>query len=1032
LSSTIGGVKILKIFNLLEIFAISLLSFVSFIEAAQSSSQPNEYVIDLPRQHQQLRFVRKPEWGYVVLSQDQSAQSGTLDGLLKEYQAKDVRHIGGSRRHGLAVAYGQRSSGENENIIKQLKTHNRVKYVAPLFSSNEETVAIIPEVVVRVSSGVSTGQIKSLCKKMNLTIKKKLEFTEREYLIEIPATEADDVFKATEQLKKADLIEWAAPNIAFRPRLLGITPDDEYFPNQWHLYNTGQSGGTAGADINAPAAWEITTGNPNIIVAVLDEGVDTDHPDLIDNIVPGYDFYDDDNSPDPTGNSAHGTACAGLIAAKGNNGIGVTGVAWNCKIMPIRIAGGTGFITDEEIATAIRWAANHGADILSNSWGSSSALPVIHSAIQDVTAPGGIGRYGKGCVVMAGAGNSGGSMLYPAIYDEVIAVGATNSNDVRWSYSSYGPALDIVAPSGYANLLGDIWTTDIAGSAGYNNRIPGILDYTDKMGGTSAACPIAAGTAALVLSVDPNLTNSDVQNTMQTTAKDLGDPGFDNYYGFGRVDAHAAVDLTSTLLSENNSEILWASRYIGPTGTDYAQALAVDNQGNVYVAGTSAGLDTLYDYATIKYDANGNQLWAARYNGPANGDDFATAMIIDNSGNVYITGHSTNTNGSADYLTIKYDTNGNQLWATRYNGPADSYDNAAGIALDNSGNVYVTGTSVGLGSSDDYATIKYDPDGNQLWVARYNGPANNADMAKAAAVDNWGNVYVTGSSNDAYGLSDFATVKYDSNGNQLWAQRYNGPGNDYDQPQAMAIDNAGNTIVTGSSYGDGPGNDYATVKYATDGSQLWVARYNGPGNDEDMPHSLAIDTSGSVYVTGESYGTGNDSDYATVKYDSDGAQLWVARYNGPANNYDTANALVLDASGNVYVTGSSVRYGSNSHYNYLTVKYNSNGAQLWVSRHDGSGYYSAAAIAVDSSENVYVTGSNTYCATGDNYVTIKYGRHNYCTQQLDGDLNYDCKVDFADLALFAQQWLTPLNFTDYVTLSNNWLECNLAYGESCW
>jgi uncharacterized delta-60 repeat protein len=535
----------------------------------------------------------------------------------------------------------------------------------------------------------------------------------------------------------------------------------------------------------------------------------------------------------------------------------------------------------------------------------------------------------------------------------------------------------------------------------------------------------------IVLSVDPNLTNIDVQNILQTTAKDLGDAGFDNYYGFGRVDARFAVDLTSTLLSENDSEMLWAARYTGPTGTDYAQALAVDNQGNVYVTGSSADLNTSYDYATIKYDPNGNQLWAARYNGPANGDDFATAMVTDNSGNVYVTGYSADTNGSADYLTIKYDTNGNQIWIAQYNGPANSYDNAAGITLDNSGNIYVTGTSVGLGSSDDYATIKYDPDGNQLWVARYNGPANDSDMAKAIAVDNWGNVYVTGSSNDTYGLPDFATVKYDTNGSQLWAQQYNGPGNDYDQPQAIAIDNAGNVLVTGNSYGDGPGNDYATVKYAPDGDQLWVARYNGPGNNEDMPHSLAIDNSGSVYVTGESYSSTN-SDYATVKYDADGNQLWVARYNGPANNYDIANALVLDDQANVYVTGSSVRYGNSSRSDYLTIKYDTNGSQLWISRYTEKGDYSATAIAVDNSENVYITGCNTSGNTGDNYVTVKYSRHNYCTQTLDGDLNNDCKVDITDLALLTQQWLNPLDFTDYATLAGNWLECNLAYGDSCW
>jgi hypothetical protein len=225
--------------------------------------------------------------------------------------------------------------------------------------------------------------------------------------------------------------------------------------------------------------------------------------------------------------------------------------------MPIRIAGGWGFIRQADIATAIRWAATNGADIQSNSWGSWFALPGIYSAIADVTESGGIGRDGKGCVVLFSSGNwsSGGPVCYPAKYSEAVAVGATDANDVAWLYSGSGPELDIVAPSGACNLEGDIWTTDIAGPNGYNNRDSNILDYTDRMGGTSGACPIAAGAAALVLSVDPNLTSGQVQCVLQTSALDLGEGGRDDYYGYGRVDAYAAVALAGAVVSAYTLEI---------------------------------------------------------------------------------------------------------------------------------------------------------------------------------------------------------------------------------------------------------------------------------------------------------------------------------------------------------------------------------------------------------------------------------------------------------------------------------------------
>jgi uncharacterized delta-60 repeat protein len=240
--------------------------------------------------------------------------------------------------------------------------------------------------------------------------------------------------------------------------------------------------------------------------------------------------------------------------------------------------------------------------------------------------------------------------------------------------------------------------------------------------------------------------------------------------------------------------------------------------------------------------------------------------------NVYVTGSSDRSTDS-DYATVKYDPNGNQLWAARYNGSGNSDDSASAMAVDSSGNIYVTGWSRGSGTNFDYATIKYCPDGNQLWVARYDGPGNNSDHAYAIAVDGSGNVYVTGSSYGSGTSPDYATIKYAPDGNQLWVARYNGPENMDDQALDLTIDNSGNIYITGWSSFNGQYNyDYTTIKYASDGNQLWVARYNGSGNGADFARALTVDSSGNIYVTGASY-SGTSDDYATIKYTQHGICL---------------------------------------------------------------------------------------------------------------------------------------------------------------
>ena len=196
------------------------------------------------------------------------------------------------------------------------------------------------------------------------------------------------------------------------------------------------------------------------------------------------------------------------------------------------------------------------------------------------------------------------------------------------------------------------------------------------------------------------------------------------------------------------------------------------------------------------------------------------------------------------------------------------------------------------------------------WVARYNGPTDSGDKAKAVAVDSSGNVYVTGESVGSGTGTDFATVKYGADGSVVWTARYNGPDNDNDSAVAIALDGSSYVCVTGQSYGSGTGVDYATVKYnATNGAEEWVARYNA-ADSVDSPHAIAVDSSGNVYVTGESFDSTSGYDYATVKYNaSNGSQAWVARHNGPGNGVDRAYGIAVDG-GSVYVTGGSYDSGT--------------------------------------------------------------------------------------------------------------------------
>lgn len=382
----------------------------------------------------------------------------------------------------------------------------------------------------------------------------------------------------------------------------------------------------------------------------------------------------------------------------------------------------------------------------------------------------------------------------------------------------------------------------------------------------------------------------------------------------------------------------WVAIY-GPENNHGREAYtAVDSLGNVYIAGRGYSSEN-YDIVTIKYDSKGNQLWVARYD--SNGShDVAFAIAVDKNGNVYVAGSSYNW---AAYVVVKYDTNGVQQWVVN-----TSYGAATALLLDENGNVYVTGTGG--------ATFKYDTNGVNLWAAYSNVTLGDI------AIDLQGNTYVTG--------NNYITIKYDNDGNELWRRMYDGPPSIYnvDIAKSIAIDSFGAIYVTGFSYGiniDGVNySDYATVKYDTNGNEKWVARYGGP-NSYSYATSIAVDSSGNAYVSGHSTLSSGNYDYTTIKYNTDGGILWMVIYNG--GGPDMVSSLNIDSSGNVFVAGNS--YGITNE-DFVTVKYDQYGNEKWVARYD-SGYSDLArSMAIDYVGNVYVTGVSNY----NDFATIKYSQ----------------------------------------------------------
>ncbi len=441
-------------------------------------------------------------------------------------------------------------------LISSLSIFAAQKYDYSNLKAGEDYVS--NEVVIKFSSATKIKQFsdaQNILNKLDKDEKELRKITKSynevpygtNYIYQIKYKKNIDVVKKIEQLSKHKEIEYAEPNLIYHVQL---TPNDPLFsPNAWHLYNYGQSGGLVDADIDAPEAWDITTGSSSIRIGILDTGVNYTHPDLASkvDILPDADALetntalqncDSGNGEDCDGTPgndlpfdvhSHGTEVAGVAAASTNNGIGVSGVCWNCRIVPIkicfRVVGGGSGCSSTDLIRGIDVGVNNELDILSISSGSLTYDNLVEMTIDNA--------YANGIIIVAAAGNNNANQLfYPAAYSNVVGVAATNRTDNKWLGSNYANWIDISAPGAA------IQTT-------YLNKPP----FYNAFSGTSFSAPIVSGILGLMLSQNPSLTNSQLRDILLNNTDNIdalnptqcGGSSCAGLIGRGRANAYKAV-----------------------------------------------------------------------------------------------------------------------------------------------------------------------------------------------------------------------------------------------------------------------------------------------------------------------------------------------------------------------------------------------------------------------------------------------------------------------------------------------------------
>lgn len=758
----------------------------------------------------------------------------------------------------------------------------------------------------------------------------------RTFAVQFDNYEMIDAFIA--ELNARNDIEYAEKCPNFQ---LHYTPNDADYNadegNRWHL-----------DAINAEAAWDLEKGDANVVVAVIDNAMWTDHPDLQNKVVDQIDLGDGDNDPTPptaTGTEemtwSHGTHTSGLVAAESDNGVGVASIGYNVSLMCIKVS------RDADGAMAagfegITYAADNGADVISMSWGSPQFFQTMQNTIDYA--------YNKGIVLLASAGNNGNGMsdpnnvnsiMYPAGLNHVVAVGSTDGDDVMSDFSQFGGWIDLCAPGGYQNDGGliDMLFNNSVYSCAY-----GSSEYL-KMQGTSMSCPIAAGLAGLMLSADPNLTPDKVIQYMKATCVDI-----DNLQaaerqgktGAGRINAGAAIQMVIDSINTIYANFIGSATMIAEGGVVDFTDLTDGNPTSWHwtFEGGVPATSTDQDPTNIVYN-NAGSFKVTLTVEDATGtsveikNDYILVLAPSNSAWIeQVSGFSTQYRGT-DYLSI---ANKDVVWTSAVNGAAMSVEDYYTLDFartSNGGNTWHTGTITGVPSTYVISSIS-GLDAQTAWVSFFNNDPN--------ATTDKGGIYKT------------------EDGGQTW------------EHQSTALFNSSTSFPnmvyfwdenTGWCQGD-PDNGYFEMYTTTDGGETWV---RVPQGNIPAPQ-----------------GSGNDIEYGyTGVFEVVGDTIWWGTNKGRIlKSVDKGlNWTVTDVSGITDVQDITFNDGNNGmlvqqSYNESTgeldafhVMYTTDGGTTWAAA-DSAGMYKSDLDAIPGVPGMFVSVGAQLNNSGSSY-TLDFG-----------------------------------------------------------
>jgi subtilisin family serine protease len=504
-------------------------------------------------------------------------------------------------------------------------------------------------------------------------------------IVRVPAHAAANLLDA---LKHHPDVQYAEPD--FVAEAIG-TANDPLFTqgSEWHLEK-----------IQAPSAWDISTGADAVVVAVVDSGVQASHPDLAGKVLTGgYDFIANDT--DPTDENGHGTAVAGTIAPASNNSVGVAGVAWTNPILPVRVLGADGTGSYSAISNGIIFAADHGARIINMSLGGTSSSQTLQDAVNYA--------WNKRCVLIAAAGNNGNDVaLYPGACNNVVAVSATDSSDLRPSWSNYGSYVDVCAPG-----------VDIATLYG--------ADQYGWWSGTSFSCPVTSGVVALMASANPQLSNTQLVELVIKNSDDIGAAGYDVYYGYGRVNAFratatarntATADVTVplvTISSPTNGSTISGATNVNVSATDNVGVSRIELYVDGTLFGQAAGALATFSLNTLNYVDGTHTVQARAYDAANNVGITSISVAIRNS---FVTDQS------APTVTITSPTDGSRITSRALKIYVSGSDNVAITKLEVYLDGKLFGTSTASSATFNWNTMKATVGSHKLQAFGYDAAGN--------------------------------------------------------------------------------------------------------------------------------------------------------------------------------------------------------------------------------------------------------------------------------------------------------------------